>query len=262
MQKLIYELFKEKKLDRSNIFIKYAIILYKVFKVWNYIKKTSFKYSIIFLPYIIYSKKKFEEDIFSEKFNKKKKYYINKYKFSYHDTFSNNIPHWEKILQSKKKFSYLEIGCFEGRSTVFIGEKKGVKEIAVVDMFGGDYGITKKVNFKIVYKNFIKNKKILNKKIKLYKVKSSEFFKKNKKKFDIIYIDGSHHYKDVKNDFINSLKILLPDGILICDDFLWKNFKDNKLNPINAIIECYTKFKNNLEILYINEQIIFKKKKN
>ena len=77
--------------------------------------------------------------------------------------------------------------------------------------------------------------------------------------FDYIYIDGSHFYEDVKKDFINSLNCIEKGGILICDDFLWFYYNNLAHNPIVAIIECYEKFKNDLEILFINHQIIFKK---
>jgi predicted O-methyltransferase YrrM len=38
-------------------------------------------------------------------------------------------------------------------------------------------------------------------------------------KYDIIYIDGSHEYKDVLNDANNCWKLLNDDGIMIFDDY-------------------------------------------
>ena len=37
--------------------------------------------------------------------------------------------------------------------------------------------------------------------------------------------------------------------------------KKKKDNPIGAILECYENYKKNLEILFVNNQIIFKKLK-
>jgi len=63
----------------------------------------------------------------------------------------------------------------------------------------------------------------------------------------------------VKRDFINSLNCLKKGGLLICDDFLWFSYAELEENPIGAILECYENNKTDLEILFINYQIIFKK---
>ena len=47
---------------------------------------------------------------------------------------------------------------------------------------------------------------------------SDEFFKNNKKKFDIIFIDGLHIYNQVKIDILNSVKCLNKDGIILVHD--------------------------------------------
>lgn len=39
-------------------------------------------------------------------------------------------------------------------------------------------------------------------------------------KFDLICIDGSHYYEDVKQDLYNSFKLLAPGGVMIVDDYL------------------------------------------
>lgn len=60
------------------------------------------------------------------------------------------------------------------------------------------------------------------------------FFKINMNKFDFIYVDGSHDYKSVLNDSINSFKCLRKNGLLILDDYFWRFYEDGK-NPISAI---------------------------
>lgn len=47
---------------------------------------------------------------------------------------------------------------------------------------------------------------------------SDEFFSKNKKTYDIIFIDGDHRFPQVLKDFENSLKILNEFGIIIFHD--------------------------------------------
>ncbi len=53
-----------------------------------------------------------------------------------------------------------------------------------------------------------------------YHMTSDEFFKINKEKFDIIFIDGLHHYEQVIRDFLNSIKCLNIGGIILLHDCL------------------------------------------
>ena len=49
---------------------------------------------------------------------------------------------------------------------------------------------------------------------------SDNFFINNKKNFDIVFIDGLHHYEQVKKDITNSLNFLNQDGIILVHDCL------------------------------------------
>lgn len=41
--------------------------------------------------------------------------------------------------------------------------------------------------------------------------------------FGLVYVDGGHDYETVKADLINSLELLRPGGLVICDDLTpWK----------------------------------------
>ena len=50
------------------------------------------------------------------------------------------------------------------------------------------------------------------------------FFLDNKNKFDLIFIDGLHHYKQVKKDITNSLKILNKGGVILMHDCMPRNY--------------------------------------
>ena len=49
---------------------------------------------------------------------------------------------------------------------------------------------------------------------------SDEFFKTNKENFDVIFIDGLHHYEQVQKDAINSIKHLNKGGVIFFNDML------------------------------------------
>ncbi len=49
---------------------------------------------------------------------------------------------------------------------------------------------------------------------------SDEFFKTNKQKFDIIFLDGLHHADQIERDIFNSLACLKSGGTIVCHDML------------------------------------------
>lgn len=53
-----------------------------------------------------------------------------------------------------------------------------------------------------------------------HRMTSDKFFKKNKKTFDIIFIDGLHEESQVDNDIYNSLKCLQNGGVIVVHDCL------------------------------------------
>lgn len=49
---------------------------------------------------------------------------------------------------------------------------------------------------------------------------SDEFFKTNKDKWDVIFIDGLHLAEQVFKDVLNSLEVLTENGVILCHDCL------------------------------------------
>jgi len=49
---------------------------------------------------------------------------------------------------------------------------------------------------------------------------SDDFFKENKKKFDLVFIDGLHKFDQVNNDITNSLNCLNDNGLILLHDCL------------------------------------------
>ena len=83
------------------------------------------------------------------------------------------------------------------------------------------------INYLIIKDNV--SKFIQERNIILSKNKNINFFSLNslkllnyKKKYDLIWIDGSHGYPVACIDIINSLHILKENGLILCDDVLLK----------------------------------------
>lgn len=248
-----------KFLRRDNLVIKILSIIKNSYISFKNIKKFSLKYSIILLPKLIQGKLFYENNREQIINNKYKSIFKKKYKFNYEDWFSYNIPVWENIINKINSINYLEIGSFEGRSCLFISRLKNTNSVTAVDTWNGSDEHSE-ILFKKVFKNFKININYKNKSnIIFFKQTSDKFFKRNKNIYNLIYIDGSHEYFQVKKDFKNSFNSLEKNGYIICDDFMWFFYKDSDQNPMKAILECYNKYRKKLSVEFVNHQIIFKK---
>jgi len=78
-----------------------------------------------------------------------------------------------------------------------------------------------------------------------YEMKSDEFFKKKRNKFDLIFIDGLHKEKQVDKDIKNSLSRLNAGGIIVMHDTM-PRMEDVQTNTPTAgspwMGDCYRSF--------------------
>ena len=129
---------------------------------------------------IIYYLKRIIYLLLKENFHKKLKYDWSLYPKRY-DIINN-------LIKFKNFKEYLEIGCFKNENfdKINITNKIGVDPVS-----GGTH-----------------------------RVSSDDFFLKNTKKFDLIFIDGLHTYDQVKKDINNSLGFLKENGVILIHDCL------------------------------------------
>tara|TARA_A100001011_G_scaffold394283_1_gene486295 strand:- start:7132 stop:7983 length:852 start_codon:yes stop_codon:yes gene_type:complete len=236
-----------------------------------------FKLILIFLKTeIIFLKEKNEsakeqnywiKDI-DNKIDPLKKHYLKKYDFNFMDAFSSNINMWSKFINKtkirNKNINYLEIGCFEGMSGVFILENLKKARCFFVDPFLvydelKDFQGLNEEKFDIIFTNFMNNIEDFKERSKVFRETSDSFFKGNDENFDLIYIDGSHFGDDVYQDAVNSLKFLNNGGHIIFDDFFWYHYKLISDNPIGGIFQFLVESKKNIKIKYLGNQLIIQK---
>ncbi len=228
------------KSSRKNFFLSiYLLLRYFLFKKLNNrrIKDRNLESSY---KKIIKDKLKIKEDWFSHNINMLD-YFFTK----------NNLY--------QKKINMLEIGSYEGNSSFFFLNYFSKLNLTCVDTFEGSIEQENK-NFNQVYENFKFNVSGYEKKLTIVKNTSDNFFTSpNTNLYDLIYIDGSHHFKDVLNDANNSFKLLNKNGYLIFDDFLWNFYSDPNENPLGAIKQFLKENFFKLKIVSIGYQIILKK---
>lgn len=176
------------------------------------------------------------------------------------DWFSDNIPKWNKVLDKLrgKPVSFLEIGCFEGKSTVWMLENiltHPKSKLYCIDhwLYNGDKN-------KKVYETFISNIEPWKQKVKILKGHSRDMLRNiNNVQFDFIYIDASKHSQDVLEDSVLSWYLLKKGGIMIFDDYTHNKKHDiNCPRPgIDAFLNTYA---HELDVIQTKWQVIIKKK--
>ena len=176
------------------------------------------------------------------------------------DYFSINTYYWQNIINKNfKEFSYLEIGSWEGNSALYILKNFNTGKVVCVDLWEDE-------NFKehqlSNFNNFKHNLNEFANRYDFFKGNSDSFFKQNKQKFDVIYIDGWHEAPQVYRDINNSWDCLNINGIIICDDYFYGEIKDvtEKNLPADAINKFIFNKKSKLKILCVNNTQIFLKK--
>lgn len=185
-----------------------------------------------------------------------------KYKFT-EKWFDGMAPLWDKLF---KEYNYpiksvLEVGCYEGRATIWLCENvlndSSVKyKYDVIDTFGGSLeesgmeGTKKRLekdNF--IENNFRHNISFFNNiNFNIYKGFSQFILPTfpKEEKYDFIYIDASHRSDDTFIDAYYAHNLLKSGGVLIFDDYGWKDPHDLSLvsSPevgINMFCEFYKK---------------------
>ena len=158
------------------------------------------------------------------------------------------------------KWNILEIGSFEGSSAVYFSDNMldhSEAELTCVDPFLSSdpttpFPMEGNDTMHLFINNISKSKNF--QKIIFHRMYSSEFYKKNTKKFNFVYVDGSHLIDDIKVDFNECLKIIELGGFLAFDDYLWGDGSIKK-----CIDDLYEENKDKLKILGHGYQIIFQR---
>lgn len=157
-------------------------------------------------------------------------------KFDYPDWSTIHRKHWDMIIDSNiditESLIVVEVGCFEGRSTVWFADKfltNPHSRMYCIDTWKGGEEVERvKLNFDMdqVKSNFIRNislhprsNQILSKQLTSLQglVDLSAAYMN---KIDFIYLDGSHTQKDTLIDLVLALNLIKVGGMIVVDDYM------------------------------------------
>ena len=193
---------------------------------------------------------------------------------------SNSYDTYIKILDytkwkyTNKKINVLEIGTFVGTSIIKILEKLPNSKGTVIDMWENydEYDNCKTGNKEVIELKKIKEnniEKIFYNNIKISGIKDLNVLKgdsanillnliSENKKFDFIYVDGSHTLLDSYSDLLLSFNLLNVGGIIVLDDFLY-NKGDILNSPFRGIEYFLNKFKTKINVLHKDYRVFIEK---
>ena len=179
-------------------------------------------------------------------------------------------------LKTQEEIHFLEIGSFEGKSTVWFLENILLNEkstITCIDPWttysqnnnsfdsynkvDSEWNFTDNKNTFLhnIYLSGFKNKVIIEQGF------SNEILPKfilDKKKYDIIFIDGNHTSPFVITDGIMSWYLLKEGGLMIFDDYLWGD-TNSTLSPKLAVDSFINCFRDYIEVIWSEYRLVIKK---
>jgi len=166
-----------------------------------------------------------------------------------------------QFLDKSTEHKILEIGCFEGLSSVFFADNfldDEKSSLTCVDPFltinDNDHGQYLENNEEMNFDFNISSCKNAGK-ITIHKTTSDNFFENNNQTYNFIYIDGSHIPDFIKRDMENSFNILEKNGIMWMDDYGGGDGIQIK-NTMNHFLE---KYKGHYELIHMGYQLAVRK---
>lgn len=191
------------------------------------------------------------------------------------DWFSWAPQVWEQLIPLlPAREAFLEIGSFEGRSTVWIIENmmedggyidcidtwEGGEEHGAEDMQSVEERF--EANVEAAMRKYTTEAGV-NRWATRFKGKSADVLTRlntDKDRYDFIYIDGSHIAKDVLTDACMAWPLLKPNGIMVFDDYMWGEPRDILHRPKPAIDAFCNIFAEEAQIVHVGYQLVVRKK--
>ena len=156
------------------------------------------------------------------------------------DWTSWHFPNWIKLLEPYRGRSLrlLEIGSWEGRSALFFLNHLPRARLTCIDSFEGGKEHRKTPDseafLKRVEKWFDANTAPFKKRVEKIKAHSAPALAElgiRRRQFDVAYIDGSHIAADVYSDGVLTWPLMARGGLVIFDDYQWKEDPQPLHNP-------------------------------
>lgn len=175
---------------------------------------------------------------------------VERFRFSA-DWFSMHTPAWRQLFARHvgASPSVLEIGAYEGNSTVWLLENAFANgaggRLCSIDTWQGgeeyDPSVMADVearfdhNVALARKHVARGVRFEKRKGMSHPLLAAMVAAGDGNGFDFVYIDGSHQAPDVLGDLVLCFLLLKVGGVFACDDYLWTMHPDPLHQPKIAI---------------------------
>jgi hypothetical protein len=185
------------------------------------------------------------------------------------DWTSSRIPAWIEALEPYRQAPVraLEIGAWEGRSTVFFLNYLPKSHIVCVDTFGGNIEHKLDDYFAALVPGletrFDANVAAFGNRVEKLKGPSSTVLPElgiAGRRFDVAYVDGSHFAADVYSDAALTWSLMAPGGIVILDDYEWDIMPDERERPKLGVDAFLKTIEGQFDIVHCSYQMMITKR--
>lgn len=181
--------------------------------------------------------------------------------------FDQHIPSWLSIfadcgLARERPLDILEIGSFEGRSSLFLLRQFPQARLTAVDTWQGsdEHSVEQKTSLGDRFAaNVAEHRARIEQRVGSSLTMLPQLDSEGRR-YDLIYVDGSHLADDVLRDAISAWRLLKSGGVMIFDDYLWSYYEqpdDNPCRVINAFLDLKGAA---LELISVGWQVAVRKR--
>jgi predicted O-methyltransferase YrrM len=158
---------------------------------------------------------------------------------------------WASLLATRRDqpLEVLEIGSWEGRSAIFFLQYFRNCRLTCIDTFQGSPEHLLRPKWQVelphIEERFDRNLAEFSGRFEKIKDTSSRALARLRaqgRRFDVVYVDGSHHSADVRADAESCWPMIRHRGIVIFDDYEWTFFPDEADRPkpgVDAFLKAH-----------------------
>jgi predicted O-methyltransferase YrrM len=171
---------------------------------------------------------------------------------------------WAELLQPLRDapVRVLEIGSWEGRSALFFLNYFARSHVVCVDTFGGNIEHMRNPHFAALVgdteRRFDANVADFKARVEKIKGPSAEVLPRlgiAQRRFDLVYVDGSHLAADVYGDGVLAWPMVARDGIVIFDDYEFDEIEQESERPKPGIDAFLAAFEGQYRLLHRAYQV-------
>jgi predicted O-methyltransferase YrrM len=179
-----------------------------------------------------------------------------------------HFANWAEFLRPLRSMPVrvLEIGSWEGRSALFFLHYFSRSQVVCVDTFGGNIEHARNPHFAALVgdteRRFDANVAAFAARVEKIKGPSAEVLPQlgiAARRFDVVYVDGSHRAADVYSDGTLAWPMLARNGILIFDDYEFDEIEQESERPKPGIDAFLRAFEGQYRLLHRAYQVAIAK---